>query len=495
MATVETADDALTALGCREEGNAAFREGRLEDALRWYGDAVQRSAGCPASLCNRSLVLTKLGRYEEAVEDADEALLVLTYPPLDGLPPFKSAKPADSQLLGKAHFRKATALIGLVRQEPALAAIKQAVVHAKSQPAIMKGCLELLQRPEMTSPLSERWAALIEDAQRPAMLSSRDGRLLKPVPFQCSLSSEELADKLTSLPPAFLRKLVACWARDKEPGRAALAAARSWAYLQADDVKQAVKDATCAVAFANGGWAGAEMMLAMAQEEAKDFPQAALAAGRACALDPGREEYVCLRDRIAAQLSQEQREVFAKEGVEGLERWLEDEKERRLPEYLRKRPKYYYYYEYMRKRINALHPALPEPVMDKMLSYDAEELDMVLTYPRAATGQIHELLDVYETHGAERLAAYTPKMLSYEEIKDLEQEAAALTAEPVGYIEKVAAPMLENTAEGDWESGPACHVAVTAPASGGLPGGEAEATAGGEEEQEDNDDVDLDALD
>lgn len=45
------------------------------------------------------------------------------------------------------------------------------------------------------------------------MLSSRDGRLLKPVPFQCSLSSEELADKLTSLPPAFLRKLVACWAR------------------------------------------------------------------------------------------------------------------------------------------------------------------------------------------------------------------------------------------------------------------------------------------
>lgn len=85
---------------------AAFREGRLEDALRWYGDAVQRSAGCPASLCNRSLVLTKLGRYEEAVEDADEALLVLTYPPLDGLPPFKSAKPADSQLLGKAHFRK-----------------------------------------------------------------------------------------------------------------------------------------------------------------------------------------------------------------------------------------------------------------------------------------------------------------------------------------------------------------------------------------------------
>ena len=39
-------------------------------------------------------------------------------------------------------------------------------------------------------------------------------------------------------------------------------------------------------------------------------------------------------------------------GSAGLEALLAAEKEEGLPEFLRKRPKYYYYYEWMRKRIN-----------------------------------------------------------------------------------------------------------------------------------------------
>ena len=49
---------------------------------------------------------------------------------------------------------------------------------------------------------------------------------------------------------------------------------------------------------------------------------------------------------------------------------------------------YYYYYKYMRKRINEMHPQLPDAVMDKLLTYDAEELDTLLKYPSAAQGQV-----------------------------------------------------------------------------------------------------------
>jgi aminoglycoside N3'-acetyltransferase len=60
---------------------------------------------------------------------------------------------------------------------------------------------------------SQHWAALIEDAQRPALLSSRDGKLLKPVPSPTCLTFDELAAALTSLPRVFLLKLVAGWAK------------------------------------------------------------------------------------------------------------------------------------------------------------------------------------------------------------------------------------------------------------------------------------------
>ena len=35
------------------------------------------------------------------------------------------------------------------------------------------------------------------------------------------------------------------------------------------------------------------------------------------------------------------------------------------------RPKYYYFYEWMRERIGEHYPKLPEPVMDKLLAMDA----------------------------------------------------------------------------------------------------------------------------
>lgn len=107
-------------------------------------------------------------------------------------------------------------------------------------------------------------------------------------------------------------------------------------------------------------------------------------------------------------------------GAAGLEAHLAAEREAALPEFKRHRPKYYYYYEWMKKRIYAQvrwqgagrlashrllaqgidsafpsdahaevtlpclqYPELPEAVMDKLLALEANELDMVLQYPRA----------------------------------------------------------------------------------------------------------------
>ncbi len=44
------------------------------------------------------------------------------------------------------------------------------------------------------------------------------------------------------------------------------------------------------------------------------------------------------------------------------------EAERRVPEYKKRWPKYYYYYEWMRERVAAACGELPAPVVDKLLA-------------------------------------------------------------------------------------------------------------------------------
>ena len=55
--------------------------------------------------------------------------------------------------------------------------------------------------------------------------------------------------------------------------------------------------------------------------------------------------------RCARQASRCARPCAQERGSAGLEALLAAEKEERMPEFLRKRPKFYYYYEWMRKRI------------------------------------------------------------------------------------------------------------------------------------------------
>ena len=75
-------------------------------------------------------------------------------------------------------------------------------------------------------------------------------------------------------------------------------------------------------------------------------------------------------------------------GSAGLKQWLADEAEQKKPEFLKQRPKYFYYYEWMKERICESHPALPELVMDKLLTMPAGDLDLILQHPQATTSKV-----------------------------------------------------------------------------------------------------------
>jgi hypothetical protein len=113
--------------------------------------------------------------------------------------------------------------------------------------------------------------------------------------------------------------------------------------------------------------------------------------------------------------------LFSAGGSDAALSWLEEDKWRHAPEYVRPRPKYYYFYEMMREKIEAHYPpgTLPAPVMDKLLSTDADELDLLLQYPEAIRGQTEEYLAVLREEGAEALGTYKTPTLTWDEVRAL----------------------------------------------------------------------------
>lgn len=58
----------------KEDGNAAFRAGRYEEAVRHYSAAAQLYPRCAVYYANRAMAYLKLGSYGAAEADCDEAL-------------------------------------------------------------------------------------------------------------------------------------------------------------------------------------------------------------------------------------------------------------------------------------------------------------------------------------------------------------------------------------------------------------------------------------
>ena len=119
----------------RSEAHVAFTAGRYEDALRLFTLTIEQggAAADDASLCNRSAVLFRLGRFAEAADDARAALRLL--------PPERCVK---------AHYRLACALFAADAPSEALISIEAALSltpDSAQLTSLRDRCLESLLAP------------------------------------------------------------------------------------------------------------------------------------------------------------------------------------------------------------------------------------------------------------------------------------------------------------------------------------------------------------
>ena len=113
------------ALALKTKANQHFSAGEYFPALTLYSEAIEvlegagENAALATILCNRSVAFLKLGESASALADAE------------------SSKALGG---GKAHFRRAEALLGLMRYEEALEAFGDALVDAVSHCAASTHC-------------------------------------------------------------------------------------------------------------------------------------------------------------------------------------------------------------------------------------------------------------------------------------------------------------------------------------------------------------------
>lgn len=376
------------------------------------------------------------GFFEQAVSDADTAIQLLHA--LDNI----ENDPSDTALtsketLSKTYHRKAQAQITSGHLIPALRTYKEGLTACPGARGLAAATrLALDEAP--CSWFAAYWSKLVDSSQQPHPMSSRDGKLLKLVPKQHRFCQAELQDLING----FLfsntwwleeAKNLLCnaWAECRTPGRAELAFFRAVAYLQATNAEQAQRDSLVALSYGpkesstgNSTWAAALIIYASTLESQGENVPALLHAARAAEIDlDGGANALATEavERLLRRVPEHYADAIRSGGVEKLQTVLKMEKERDVPPFLKPKPKYYYYYEWMRKRIEARHPELPAPVMDKLLTMDANELDLLLQYPVAIDGTVHALEKVLENKGEEGLATWTVPLLSWEQKKEIEE--------------------------------------------------------------------------
>ncbi|KAK9867300.1 hypothetical protein WJX84_009272 [Apatococcus fuscideae] len=362
------------------------------------------------------LAALRQGSPRQAVEYADLALKR-----------YKMQCP-NAHTKAKALYRKGAALIAWEQPELAVATLQQAVQLSDGSLSISAALQEALQRVS-SGWLAEHWSTLIEDAEKPAALSRRDGRLLRRIPAPANLDRSQLANALQRALASHqdlqshAGKLLAT-AGGKKPGRGPVTLMRGFAYLAAGNAEQAVKDARTAQAYgpaADGqsSWPEAWALLARGLERQEDYTAAGLAAAQAQRLAGSSQEFQEDVERIMRRMPTGHADALEEGGVEGLSRQLAVEKEEAKPEFLKKRPKYYYYYRWMKERITEHCQELPAPVMDKLLTMDAGELDLLLQHETAIKSKAQHLEEVLQDEGAKFLETYPVPMLTWEEVKAL----------------------------------------------------------------------------
>eukprot|EP00884_Botryococcus_braunii_P008262 jgi/Botrbrau1/17437/Bobra.0054s0028.1 len=257
--------------------------------------------------------------------------------------------------------------------------------------------------------MAAQWQWHIREAERPILLSRRDGKLIKPVPAQIRLEGDELTACLKAVISQSLRKesqrlLYQAKAKQVAPGRASISLMRSFAYLHNKQPQQALKDARVALTYGpqkdgQSRWAWARAAEGAALEAMASNTLAALAFCQAVELDPKNPRHLADLERLLRRIPPDHAVAIQSGGSGALQRCLDEEAERSKPEFLKARPKYFYYYEWMQERIAQHCGPLPPCVLAKLLALDATELDLILTYPRAVKQQCSRLLEVLERKG------------------------------------------------------------------------------------------------
>lgn len=378
-----------------------------------------------------------VGKYEDSLQDAEQALL---------LAPHQQHSPL---LKCKLYHRKAQAESNIPTIGPiqALKTYREGLVQCEDSTATSELYAATLSFMEERIPahwLASYWMLRITEAEARHPLSSRDGVLLKPVPVQCHKPEKDIQSLIyaamtehTWICDEARRLICHAWCRKKAPGKADAAFFRGVAYLGAENAEQAEKDATVALVYGPqekkaSCWSSAYALRAFSFEARGINVPAVLDISRAlkyCRNSLQLPAFEEVLERLSRRIPDQYAEALRQGGLSALEALLSAEKEKSRPEFLKPRPKYYYYYEWMRKRIEKRHPALPEPIMDKLLSHDATELDLLLQYPGALDDTVATLMDVMKEDGRDKLETYAVPLLSWDKMQALEKEKGILTLE------------------------------------------------------------------
>jgi len=110
----------VSAEASKQDGHAAFKEGRYEDAVRHYSEAIESDQLSAVLYSNRSGALAAAGSYEVALTDAERCI-------------------ALEPQWAKGHTRKAASLHGLKRYMAAIHAYDEALKYEPGAPALLLG--------------------------------------------------------------------------------------------------------------------------------------------------------------------------------------------------------------------------------------------------------------------------------------------------------------------------------------------------------------------
>lgn len=154
---------------------------------------------------------------------------------------------------------------------------------------------------------------------------------------------------------------------------------------------------------------------ALLMKEKEDDEEAPLSSMRARTI----QRYQSYSDKMQSRLTDPVKAALRKGTTHALTFLDKDKWENEVPEYMRPKPKYFYYYEWMKDRIKEYYPELPQCVMDKLLALDGAELDLLLQHPQAIRGQTEEFLQVLDEKGEKYLETYKTPQLSWEEVQAL----------------------------------------------------------------------------